>query len=693
MRRALLLCVLLIPLAAPAAAPAATTTFKGSWACTGNLGNTLMPLGFTTPLADARVELWGGPQAGTGGLLDSVFPGDEHYSKAGEAFAGPGGEWSFTVPFAGSDHRMNYFPAVYLDDGHTVSVTAYPGADPLVARGDTNQADQVVQDYRTLPITDSACTAWLALKQAYAEYVQLMGKRPPYGRLTAQYGAPTSGTPYSEFTTVMWPKGPPSFGTSTARRELAHTIRNAALGQDGFVSEVSGHPYRAGPSPCRRSNREFAFDQGWGEWYAGTFSPAPRCPGTTSDSVDVEGIVAWRLSELERGCAGVDRRRMVQTMLDKGKQIHTFSDFAKALGTCQGIPFDPNTIPDISIDPGKTRRRAVADLRGDLRGERRLVSRLADELTDARRAAKDVHCHRPPCTPQVEARMAPAILAGRLTQARLVAGLLSDQVSAGGLRRFRSDPTKRSVKNAVTAPTRLGRRLASIGARSIGQALAAAGPIARRDHSIATTDLLRIARRRRTAFAHARRHGVGLPFSSILGPAKPRRVLSQAAHLLITFDGIPDGTLITTQAPGVTFGSAGALGFPAVPPPHTCFDGPTASGGTAVAPDCEAGGGYRNSGLLAKLSSPAVNVRVMLGSTLAVPGGFAANLEGFDANGLSLTRNAELVGSSTNGQGTGPVAPVVIQSTTPIAYIALYFDGSTTSGARLVFDNLEYDVP
>jgi hypothetical protein len=55
-----------------------------------------------------------------------------------------------------------------------------------------------------------------------------------------------------------------------------------------------------------------------------------------------------------------------------------------------------------------------------------------------------------------------------------------------------------------------------------------------------------------------------------------------------------------------------------------------------------------------------------------------------------------LVGSSSNGQGPGPVQSLKIDalgSAPPIAYIVLFFDGSFSSGSRLVFDDLAYTAP
>jgi hypothetical protein len=68
-------------------------------------------------------------------------------------------------------------------------------------------------------------------------------------------------------------------------------------------------------------------------------------------------------------------------------------------------------------------------------------------------------------------------------------------------------------------------------------------------------------------------------------------------------------------------------------------------------------------------------------------------MDGFDASGNQVVGNAVPVGSTSNGQGAGPAQSLTIQATgnaQPIAYVVLSFDGSFSSGSRLVFDNLAY---
>jgi hypothetical protein len=78
-----------------------------------------------------------------------------------------------------------------------------------------------------------------------------------------------------------------------------------------------------------------------------------------------------------------------------------------------------------------------------------------------------------------------------------------------------------------------------------------------------------------------------------------------------------------------------------------------------------------------------------------VPGGFAAEVDAFDAAGNPVTQNAALVGSSTDGQNAGLAQTVQLtaSSADPIAYIALFFNSYYQGSAQLLFNNLAYSAP
>jgi hypothetical protein len=161
---------------------------------------------------------------------------------------------------------------------------------------------------------------------------------------------------------------------------------------------------------------------------------------------------------------------------------------------------------------------------------------------------------------------------------------------------------------------------------------------------------------------------------------------------VVNFDGLPEGSPIT-QVVGATFGAPAAIGFPETPAAYVCPAAPTARGGAAVAPACAGRDpGSNASGLLVRLNFAAQSVSAQVGTTQTTPGGFAAEIDAFDAAGKRLGTDAALVGSATSGQGTGAVAPVSITvgSTQSIAYVALFFNSFFPPGPQLVLDNLVY---
>jgi len=698
---------------APAIASAATTTFKGRFAC--------VEQGVEVPIADARVEPYAVLEhAGEvnplevwmtalpfpfGGPIGRKFVVDEGVTRDGHLYTDAHGGWSFEVTRKSKDvPGVDVWVRLVLNDDLGTSVSDYPSVDAVSWATDTNLNDLAVQDYGTIRVTAPECAVWLGLKRAGDAYKGLSGRDLPLGRVHAQYGAPNLGSPVTLYDTIAWPAGYPPEGGSAAgvaaTHEFAHLIRNAGLGGAAdFLDEVGSRSFWERHDPCTRTTPGFALHEGWAEFWAGDFAPAPPCPGVPESDQAYEANVAWALTRIERGCATGGRRHMAEVLLTRGKQIHSLADFQRELGGCQGVPLDPGSVPRSPIADPVRAGRWVRDLKSQLRAARGAAAKLDARLDDVRRASRNAHCLRPPCVPQLERKLAPALVEGGRAQARLLARTLADEISPRSRRLLEHEPTLRALGLVRTAARTLTRGLARIGLRSLDRGLHAARPIIRRDHSRESRMLLKGLRSLRSVLARARQRGSGLPayFRPLATRGKPLRGVPSGG--LVSFTGIPDGTLITTQtaSQGATFGSAAALGFPAAQPAHTCPAGPTASGGAAVAPDCPASiGDLRDTGTMARLSSSARSVTVSIGSTQAQPGGFAANLQGFDADGHSVARNAVLVGASTNGQGAGPVESLAMQvsgSTPAIAYVALYFDGSFQPGPRLVLDNLAYTGP
>jgi hypothetical protein len=664
------------------ASAADTTTFKGRFVC-GDW-----------PLAGARVELTGEPREYP--ILFGIFGSAKGYVGAPiTARAGSDGEWSFTVPRT-SD--TNYFVRVVLDDERGTAVTDYPSPAPASSRTEgTNFNDRTLHDYHTQSYAGPECVLWLALRDGYQDYIKLMAKRPPYGDLVAEYGAPNDGAPYTAYTTIVWPSGYP-VNDAAARHEFAHTIRNASLGSEArFLDEVSQADFRQPHRPCRQTTTQYAFHEGWAEFWAGDFDPAPLCHGDeeTHDPA-TEGAVGWELTRLERTCAAASRRRMVQVLLDHGPAIHSLADFVRALGVgttaCAGTQLKPGDVPRSRVSPPVSDELWQRDIRAGLTSVRHRESALGALLPGADRAAVSARCPNPPCTEAIGHKVTPDLIRGQLAQARLVASTLSAQLSPKAKAELVKPPTRSFLDRVTTAPRTLARGLAKIGLDSIDKALAAARPLATHDRSPATRSLLSGLAFQRTELAQAARSGVGLPASAIPGAATPTTHAAPTRHV-VTFDGLGEGSIVTSTG-GVTFGSAASLKFRGKAPVYVCPAAPTVTHGAALAPACNVpASGFVYAGTMARLASPARTVTARVGATQAVPGGIPVEIDGFDAGGNLVGRTAVLVGSSTNGQGAGPAMRLTLalpRRARPATFIAIYVNSAISSPARLVFDDLGF---
>src|SRR5436190_10777810 len=298
----------LVALGAGPPTASATTTFSGQYLCNDR--------GVVKPLAGARVYLNGtvAPEELAINELDatgSFGPG---------GFTGPNGEWSFTVP--SYNVHINYHPVLVLSDAQDrFNVGDHPDTGPWTRSGDENQDDRPVQAYAPEVISDRECAVFLGFKHAYDDYARITGR--PSGRLHVDFGAPVESAPVVDILRVKWPSfdiEPPG-SESEEFRVFAHLIHNRALlggpadaGRRVFIDQ----PARA----CHRSDPERAFDYGFAEFWAGDFLPAPNCPGISPNDEAVEGNVAARLTQMNRGCTVASRWNMVKTLIRYGTTIH-----------------------------------------------------------------------------------------------------------------------------------------------------------------------------------------------------------------------------------------------------------------------------------------------------------------------------------------------------------------------------------
>ena len=671
---------LLLAISAMLATPAASapsawqTTFVGRFACAGT----------GEPVVGARVVLQGA-DPNTADRFRATW-------KPLDAETGSDGAWSFTVQSTGS---WDVWPVLVLDSP-ALGIVDYLTGSPVEFAGPDHINYPDLSDFRTLEVPTNVCALWNQLRAAYVGYVRLTGKAPRYGKLIAKVNVPDLGYPYTLDTTIMWPHSAAIY-EGTIPHEFAHTIRNASLGGEAaFFDEVGDADFRVRLSPCRRTTQKFAFHEGWAEFWAGDFYPAPSCPGVNPEDPAVEGNVAWMLTRLEHSCAAASRRRMVQVLIDHGATIHSYGDFARALGSCQARPLDPGSVPRFKVAPAVSPDLFTRDVHAAVTRERGGVASLTKLLPGLDRAAVGARCQHPPCAEPIGRKIAPILARAQREQARFVASTLSTRVSAKALAEFRKPPTQQSLKPVTDVPATIARSVGKIGFTSMTKALAAARPLARADRSKPTRSLISMLTRLRSDFARASRTGIGVPVGSPIEATTLPTLRSVPTRHIVTFDGLGDGTQITTQTAnaGASFGSAPCLGFRGKVPAYVCPAGPSAAQGAAIAPTCDSpASGFLYTGTLARLASSARAVSAHVGATQAIPGGLPVEMDAFDARGNLITRTAGAVGSSTNGQRAGANTTLAIRGTKhapAIAFVAIFVNTPITSAPRLVFDDLAF---
>jgi CARDB len=366
---------------------------------------------------------------------------------------------------------------------------------------DTNQNDVAVQDYGAQVVGDARrppeCALWEGLRLAFDNYVATAPPdRPPKWGNTwvLKLYAPTRfGAPFAHNDQIDWPadyppgNGPDSF--TGLFREFGKTVLHG-MQAAGDTEHLGSHfsafgDFDAPDRPCRRTNVFHAFNDGWGEWWAGAYEPAPNCPGIGSTDYTVAGNVAAKLAFLERVCPG-GRRRMIEAFewfASNRPHIHTLADFQRALGCFPGEPgpLDADRTQVTSV------ARVIAFAKRQIGGLRTVERDRSRRLPGAvGRSRRESRCPPLPCTSALDSLTLPFVLRAELQQARLLRRTLSFATTLRGLRRVGGSSETQWLRamNARARAFRVG--AARIGATQLRLLLNAAAGILRRDRSPAT---------------------------------------------------------------------------------------------------------------------------------------------------------------------------------------------------------------
>jgi hypothetical protein len=494
MKRALAAVVVLFSIAAFAApAQAARTVYRGQWQCDDR--------GTVTGLGGIELQLWRRgetwlPVEWTGGIADRG-----HTNEDG-TFALTSGEGEDT-----------HFVRMALRDAAGVRLKDFWGIndwsiDSVGLRNNVAEHNMGGLLLST-PGQSHKCAIWSGLHRAHANFRTVTGTNPPSGGLLVQADAVTAGVPFTPHTEIWWPGGFPTGYSgggddSITRHEFGHVIRHGLDGDLGhFLGDVVTHNYLQNHETCNKTNRGFAFNEGWAEYWANDYAPAPSCDGRAADDYEVEGNVAAALAGIERDCYGGNRASMVAVLRAHPGVIHSFQDF-QARVVC---PVTAVAVPATLAPPRPvmiTSAQAAAIAREQVGAASRIIRNLQVDLRSARRAAATLpRCVRRPCLAALEEAMSPAAIQAEIQLAKIVRNSVDD-VDTAAEQDARKKLTLAQLISRLKAKEKANRtKAAKVSANGIRKALKAAKPVFGRDKSRATRRLRSLLNKRMAAFKRA----------------------------------------------------------------------------------------------------------------------------------------------------------------------------------------------
>jgi hypothetical protein len=508
-------------LAALLASPAAAreTEYKGRFLCDDR--------GSVAALDGMNVELW---KRGEGWL-----PVEWVGRRVASGFTGADGSFSMTTP----RDEDNYFVRMALRDAHGVHLRDFWGINDWSVDSVQKRNDRAVQNYGAMtfrtPGQSHKCAIWAGVHAANEGYRAEIGSDLPSHGVEIQADAVTGGVPFTPGTSILWPGGfPVGYGgggdDTITRHEYGHVIRHGFDGDFGhFLGDVVTHNYLRNHSACEQTGLGFAFNEGWAEFWAGDFGPAPDC-GRPGD-METEGNVAAALVELMENCAGGQRAVMVDVLRRNPGTIHSFAEFRDRLGCPLPKPVPVYVVAaTATTPPPPSLPKAQADLvRNEVRAGGKRIKGLRKSLKAAlRKAENPPPCLRKPCKATLKALTRPAGIKFEIAIAKIQRGAADDYDSVkeqnklaglevGQLLRRDSKQEASNRKQAV--------RAAFAGLKDV---IEAARPVFKRDSSKYTKGFRRGIAKAAARFQRAAKKGARvLPGALVLPPLNlklPRRL-------------------------------------------------------------------------------------------------------------------------------------------------------------------------
>lgn len=487
-------------------AQAQVTTYHGQWLCDDR--------GIVMALGGIETQLWrrGSPD---------YFPVEWVGGIADSGFANPDGTFSLRS----GDGEDNHFIRMALRDSAGVRLKDWGGINDWSIdlegyRNNTPDRDL----FGRLFITEGQshkCAIWRGLHLAHRDFRDLMGFPPPTGSggLLIQADAPGQ-TPLADDVEIWWTPGyvtgyAGGGDDSLTRHEFGHVIRH---GYDGdathFFGDVAAHGYLRGHDSCLRSGgMGYAFNEGWAEYWAHDYYPAPNCEGAAPDDYTIEGNVAAALADVEARCYYGNRVPMVNILRSNRGTIHSFPEFFSHV-VCPApllvYAFPPMLAPPPPIELTPSERAALA--RTDVRELDSQIGRLRGALQVAEsKAAKPLECKKTPCEAALKRAVLPAVLRTEIALAQLARNAADDGDTAAEQAAMDKLSFKR-LNDMEKARERADRiKAARISADGIRDALKAGRAVFAKDKSAKTRRLRSLLGSRLASFRKAQRGATGVP--------------------------------------------------------------------------------------------------------------------------------------------------------------------------------------
>ena len=544
-------------------AEAARTVYRGQWQCDDR--------GTVQPLGGIELQLWRRgsdwfPVEWVGGIDD-------------RGFANPDGTFSLTA----TDGEDTHFVRMALRDAAGVHLKDFWGINDWSVDSGGSRNNVAVRDLGGLlfstPGQSHKCSVWRGFHLAHQDFRALTGVDTPPGGLVINADAITAGVPFTPHTTVMWPGGFPvgySGGgdDSITRHEFGHVIRHGYDGDLGhFLGDVITHGYLRNHSPCLRTGPGFAFNEGWAEYWARDYAPAPSCAGFAADDYQVEGNVAAALTDIETRCYFGRRASMVDILRSHPGVIHSYPEFLAFVVCPAPVVASPPAVRAAPLAPitlSAAQRAAIA--RAQVTALDSQIRHLQVDLRTAERraAARLPACVLMPCEAALRQATLPAALGTEIALAQLVRDTVAGQDSVKEQRALGKLTIATAIRR-MRARERANRiRAARVSANGIRAALRAGRTTFAKDKSRSTRLLRARLRARLAAFRTAQRGATGAP-GLVLDQAIIDRLRKVTPKDFPNPEPLPDARAVSTltltcpttgKAPSGTAALSGILAAP-----------------------------------------------------------------------------------------------------------------------------------